>query len=333
MLPKYSCIIPIYNEEATIAELYRRLRGVMDALDGVVELILIDDGSRDRSLALMRELHDRDARVCYLSLARNFGHQVAVTAGLNFARGQAVIVLDADLQDPPELIPKLIAQWQQGFDVVYAQRVQRRREGWFKRGTAYVFYRVLKHLADVEMPTDTGDFCLMDRQVVDVLNAMPERNRYIRGLRSWIGFRQTAVPFERDPRFAGEVKYTFRKSLALAINGLVSFSTVPLRLSTYLGLVSAVAALLMAFLVIYWRVFFPGSPLTGYAIIAAAIFFLGAVQLFSIGILGEYIGRIYDEVKNRPLYTLAEAAGFTEFDSQAKPPRTAPERQRRGIDR
>ncbi len=333
MFPKYSFIIPIYNEEETIAELYRRVRAVMDELDGTAELILVNDGSRDRSLALMRDLHEQDSRVCYLSLARNFGHQVAVTAGLNFARGQAVVVLDADLQDPPELIPKLIQQWQQGFDVIYAQRIQRHRERWFKRFTAYVFYRVLKHLADVDMPTDTGDFCLMDRQVVDVLNSMPERNRYIRGLRSWIGFRQTAVPFERDPRFAGEVKYTFRKSFALAINGLVSFSTVPLRLSTYLGLFSACAAVIMAFLVIYWRLVFPGSPLTGYAIIAAAIFFLGAVQLFSIGILGEYIGRIYDEVKNRPLYTLAEAAGFTDFESQARAPRTAPERLRRSLDR
>jgi len=331
-MTQYSLIIPIYNEEETIAELYRRVSAVMDELDGSVELILVNDGSRDRSLAMMRELHDQDQRVCYLSLARNFGHQVAVTAGLNFARGQVVVVLDADLQDPPELIPKMVEQWQQGFDVVYAQRVQRKREGWFKRFTAYVFYRVLKRLADVDMPTDTGDFCLMDRQVVDVLNSIPERNRYIRGLRSWIGFRQTAVPFERDPRFAGEVKYTFRKSFGLAINGLVSFSTVPLRLSTYLGLFSACAAIVMAFMVIYWRLFFPGSPLTGYAIIAAAIFFLGAVQLFSIGILGEYIGRIYDEVKNRPLYTLSEAAGFAEFPSPRQT-RTPTEQLRRSLDR
>ncbi len=340
-MTKYSLIIPIYNEEATIPELYRRVRAVMDQLDGDAELILVNDGSRDRSLAMMRDLRDRDPQVCYLSLARNFGHQIAVTAGMNFARGQAVIILDADLQDPPELIPQLIDQWQAGFDVVYAQRVQRRQESWFKRGTAYLFYRILKHLADVDIPTDTGDFCLLDRQVVDVLNAIPERNRYIRGLRSWIGFRQTAVRFERDPRFAGAVKYTFRKSFALAVNGLVSFSTVPLRLSTYLGMFSACAALVMAFLVIYWRIFFPGSPLTGYAIIAAAIFFLGAVQLFSIGILGEYIGRIYDEVKNRPLYTLGEAAGFTDFAAPSRaasplPPgsrKSPPEQLRHPLDR
>ncbi len=307
---KYSLIVPIYNEEETIPELYRRLQAVMEQMDEPVELILINDGSRDRSLAVMRDLHDQDPRVCYISLARNFGHQIAVTAGLNFSRGQVVVILDADLQDPPELIPSMIEQWKQGFDVVYAQRTQRRRESWLKRLTAYGFYRILKQLADVDIPTDTGDFCLLDRQVVDVLNAMPERNRYIRGLRSWIGFRQTAVLFERDPRYAGEVKYTFRKSLALATNGLVSFSTVPLRLSTYLGFFSAVLALAMAFLVIYWRLFHPESPITGHAIVAVAVFFLGAVQLFSIGILGEYIGRIYEEVKNRPLYTLSEVAGF-----------------------
>ena len=310
MSPKYSFIIPIYNEEETILEMYRRMSAVMDRMDGAVELILINDGSRDRSLPLLRELHDKDARVCYLSLARNFGHQIAVTAGLNFSRGQIVVILDADLQDPPELIPDMVEKWRQGYQVVYAQRTQRRQESWFKRFTAYSFYRLLKQLADVDIPTDTGDFCLLDRQVVEVLNAMPERNRYIRGLRSWIGFRQTAIRFERDPRFAGEVKYTFRKSLALAINGLVSFSTVPLRISTYVGLLAAIASILMALLVLYWRIFVPNSPLTGFTMILMAIFFLGAVQLVSIGILGEYIGRIYEEVKGRPLYTLAEVGGF-----------------------
>lgn len=310
MQPTYSLVIPIYNEEATIPEMYRRVGAVMDGLDGPCELILVNDGSRDRSLALLRDLRDRDPRVCYLSFARNFGHQTAVTAGLNFARGRIVIVLDADLQDPPELIPAMVEQWRAGYQVVYAQRVQRRQESWFKRLTAYGFYRVLRHLADVDIPTDTGDFCLMDRQVVEALNAMPERNRYLRGLRAWAGFRQTAIPFQRDPRFAGEVKYTFRKSLALAIDGLVSFSKVPLRMSTYVGLLSAAIALLMGLLVLYWRLFEPNSPLTGFATIAIAIFFLGAVQLVSIGILGEYIGRIYEEVKGRPLYTLAEVKGF-----------------------
>ncbi len=316
MSPKYSFIIPIYNEEETIAEMYRRMRTVMDRMDGEVELILINDGSRDRSLPLMRELHDKDSRVCYLSLARNFGHQIAVTAGLNFSRGQIVVILDADLQDPPELIPDMVEKWRQGYQVVYAQRTQRRKESWFKRFTAYSFYRLLKQLADVDIPTDTGDFCLLDRKVVDVLNAMPERNRYIRGLRSWIGFSQTAIRFERDPRFAGEVKYTFRKSFGLAINGLVSFSKVPLRISTYIGLLAAIASILMGLLVLYWRIFVPNSPLTGFAMILMATFFLGAVQLVCIGILGEYIGRIYEEVKGRPLYTLGEVGGFVRQETK-----------------
>lgn len=309
-MPKYSLIIPIYNEEETIPELYRRVSDVMDSLDDFVELILINDGSRDRSLNLIRELQERDARVCYISFARNFGHQAAVTAGLNFARGQVIVVLDADLQDPPELIPKMIESWQTGYHVVYAQRTKRKKESWFKRLTAYVFYRLLRQLADVDIPADTGDFCLMDRQVVDLLNSMPERNRYIRGLRAWIGFRQTAVKFERDPRFAGQVKYTFKKSLALGINSLVSFSKIPLRLSTYLGLFSALIALFMALLVLYWRLQQPDSPITGLATILIAVFFLGSVQLISIGILGEYIGRIYEEVKGRPAYTIAEMAGL-----------------------
>ena len=304
-IPKYSLVIPIYNEERTILVLYQRVSAVMDGLDDTSELILVNDGSQDRTLELLRELHDRDSRVVYLSLARNFGHQIAVTAGLNYVRGKAIIVLDGDLQDPPELIPDLLALWQQGYQVVYAQRIKRVREGWFKRLCAFTFYRVLKYLADVEIPTDTGDFCLMDRQVVDVLNQMPERNRYLRGLRAWVGFKQIALEFDRDSRFAGEVKYTFAKSLGLAINGLVSFSSVPLRLSTYLGLFSAFLAIVMAILVLYWRVF-TNSTLTGFATIAIAMFFLGAVQLISIGILGEYIGRIYEEVKHRPLYTLSE---------------------------
>jgi len=309
-MPQYSLIIPIYNEEETIPEMYRRVSSIMNGLDGSSELILINDGSKDKSLSLLRDLHQKDPRVCYLSLARNFGHQVAVTAGLNFSRGKAVIILDADLQDPPELIPEMLELWQQGYQVIYAQRTKRKKEGWFKRFTAYVFYRLLRTLADVDIPTDTGDYCLMDRQVVDILNSMPERNRYIRGLRSWVGFNQTSVKFERDPRYAGEVKYTFRKSFTLAINSLISFSKVPLRISTYLGLFSAIFAIFMAILVLYWRIHEAKSPLTGFATIMIAVFFLGSVQLISIGILGEYIGRIYEEIKGRPLYTLSEVEGF-----------------------
>jgi polyisoprenyl-phosphate glycosyltransferase len=314
----YSIIIPIYNEEENITEMYRRLNLVMEALDGETELILIDDGSRDNSLNMMRELHHKDSRVCYLSFARNFGHQIAVTAGLNFAQGEAVVIMDADLQDPPELIFQMIEKWQEGYHVVYAARLSRKKEGWLKRFTAYAFYRILRRLADVDIPPDTGDFCLMDKQVVDVINSMPERNRYVRGLRAWVGFRQTAVYFERDPRFAGEVKYTFAKSLALAINGIMSLSKVPLRVATYLGLLSAGVALLMMVLVLYWRLFDPTAPLIGFTLITIAIFFLGAVQLICIGILGEYIGRIYEEVKGRPIYTVKETAGFNLISSSKK---------------
>jgi dolichol-phosphate mannosyltransferase len=283
----------------------------MEQLDGDVELILIDDGSRDRSLKMMRELHHRDNRVHYLSLARNFGHQIAVTAGLNFVQGKCIIVMDADLQDPPELILTMIEKWHQEYQVVYAQRISRQQESRLKRLTAYLFYRILRRLAKVDIPVDTGDFCLMDRQVVDILNSMPERNRYIRGLRAWVGFRQTSVLFERNPRFAGDVKYTFGKSLSLAIDGIISFSTVPLRLATYLGIISAAIAMIMIILVLYWRIFAPVSHLIGYTLITISMFFLGSVQLICIGILGEYIGRIYEEVKGRPLYTLKETGGFT----------------------
>ena len=309
--PIYSLVIPISNEEENITEMYRRLHHVMEQLDGDVELILIDDGSRDRSLKMMRELHHRDNRVHYLSLARNFGHQIAVTAGLNFVQGKCIIVMDADLQDPTELILTMIEKWNQEYQVVYAQRISRQKEGWLKRLTAYLFYRLLRRLAKVDIPVDTGDFCLMDRQVVDILNSMPERNRYVRGLRAWVGFRQTSVLFERNPRFAGDVKYTFGKSLSLAIDGIISFSTVPLRLATYLGIISATIAMIMIVLVLYWRIFAPVSHLIGYTLITISMFFLGSVQLVCIGILGEYIGRIYEEVKGRPLYTLKESGGFT----------------------
>ena len=306
----YSFLVPLYNEEETLPELVRRLSSIANRLDASTEIVLVNDGSRDNSVALLRQFQQQDSRICYISLARNFGHQIAVTAGLHFVRGDVVVILDADLQDPPELIPEMILQWRSGFQVVYAQRRARAKESVWKRGFAFVFYRVLARLSDVEIPIDTGDFCLLDRSVVDVLNRMPERTRYLRGLRSWVGFRQVAVTFDRDPRFAGDVKYTFRKSFKLAISGIVSFSQVPLRLAMYVGLFAAFIALLMALLILYWRIFVPNSPLAGFTMILVAIFFLGAVQLVSIGILGEYIGRIYEEVKGRPLYTVAEVSGF-----------------------
>jgi len=306
---RYSLLVPVYNEAPNLLPLYQRLQPIMDRLDGETELVLVNDGSQDESLDLMRELHQKDRRVCYVSLARNFGQQIAVSAGLQFVRGQAVVILDADLQDPPELIPDMIALWQRGYQVVYGQRIKR-QENWLKRLCAYAFYRVLGYLASVEIPPDTGDFCLLDRQVVDVLNAMPERNRYVRGLRAWVGFRQTPIFYHRPPRYAGQPKYTWTKSLSLAMNALVSFSWVPLRLATYLGFGAGLMALIMSILVIYWRFFDPNSPLTGYSLIILTILFLSAAQLMAIGILGEYIGRIYEEVKARPLFTVAEVCGL-----------------------
>ncbi|MCW3106665.1 MAG: glycosyl transferase family 2 [Segetibacter sp.] len=306
MTAKYSFVIPIYNEQENIPMLYSRLTDVMDGLDGRSEIIFVDDGSKDNSIIYIRELGEKDNRVCYISLARNFGHQIALTAGLNYVTGQAVIVLDADLQDPPELVPEMIEKWKQGNQVIFAQRTYRHKEGVIKRFTAFAFYRILKLFSEVEIPTDTGDFCLLDKKIVDTLNSMPERNRYIRGLRSWIGFNQIAIHYERPPRYAGEVKYTYKKLFGLALNGLVSFSKLPLRISTYLGLIAAGGSIIMAFLVLYWRISQPNSQFKGYAIVLMAVFFLGAVQLISIGILGEYVGKMYEEVKRRPLYTLKE---------------------------
>lgn len=309
MNPVFSFVLPVFNEQETIEETYRRLARVMESLKDAGEIVLVDDGSTDRSLEIMRDLHQRDPRVQYLSLARNFGHQIAVTAGLIFARGDAVVILDADLQDPPELIPAMIEKWREGYQVVYAQRIARQREGLTKKLFAYLFYRVLRLLTHEDIPADTGDFCLMDRKVVDVLNSLPERGRYLRGLRAWVGFRQTAVPFERESRYAGKVKYTFRKSFGLAVTGIVSFSRMPLRLATYLGLVVAAFALTMIAVVIYWRLFQPAAPLIGYTIITAVILFLAAVQLLCLGIIGEYLGRVYEEVKGRPIFTLKEVSG------------------------
>lgn len=315
-MAKYSVVIPVFNEEENLPEIYNRLSLVFEELAGTAEFIFIDDGSKDTSVALLDQFHAQDSRVHYISFARNFGHQVAVTAGLNYATGDAIVVIDSDLQDPPELIPDLIAQWQAGYHVVYAQRISRSQENWFKRLMAFGFYRILNRFTDIAIPTDTGDFCLMSKEVVTIMNSMPERNRYIRGLRTWVGFPQTYVKFHRSPRFAGEVKYTFKKSLSLAIDGIISLSRKPLKLSTYLGLSTAAIALLMMVLVLFWRLTDAPDQLIGYTMVTIAIFFLGAVQLICLGILGEYVGRIYDEVKQRPIYTVKKTVGFSAQESE-----------------
>ncbi|HRS96417.1 MAG TPA: glycosyltransferase family 2 protein [Candidatus Latescibacteria bacterium] len=310
-----SVVIPCYNEEEVLPQLFARLGAAAETWGEEYEILLVDDGSRDATWQLILEQHARDERWRGISFARNFGHQTAISAGIHYARGCAVILMDADLQDPPEQLHRFIAAWRDGNDVVYAIRATR-KENILKRAAYKAFYRVLRRLASIEIPLDSGDFCLMDRKVVDVLNAMPERNRFVRGLRSWAGFRQLGLEYNRDARAAGEVKYTLRKLIKLALDGVVSFSTTPLRMATYLGFVVSFFALLGAAVTILQRIFvewftrigFPYVP--GFYALFTSMLFLGGVQLISLGIIGEYLGRIFDEVKGRPLWTIRETAGL-----------------------
>ncbi len=309
--PRFSIVAPAYNEEEVLPEFYRRVREVMDAIGEPWELILINDGSRDNTLAVMRELHERDPRVKVISFSRNFGHQLAITAGLDYASGDAVVIIDADLQDPPEVIPELIQKWREGYDVVYAVRKERRGESWFKEWTAKLFYRLIYRITDVDIPKDTGDFRLMDRKVVETLRTMRERNRFMRGLSVWVGFKQTGVFYVREPRFAGETKYPFRKMLKFALDAITSFSYVPLQLATYVGFAIALISMVGMIVAVILRLT-TGRALLGQATTLVAVLFLGGIQLIFLGIIGEYLGRIYDEVKARPLYVVAETLGFEE---------------------
>lgn len=302
---QYSVILPVCNEEETVVEIYRRLTAVMAGLAEPYELIFVDDGSRDRSLELIRELHAYDPEhVCSLVLSRNFGHQRAVSAGIHQARGQAVIVMDADLQDPPEVIPQFIEKWQQGFEVVYAIR-EKRKENVAKRVMYHGFYLILRAFSRIEIPLDAGDFCLMDRGVVDALALLPERNRFVRGLRSWVGFKQVGLVYARDARFAGTSKYTFRKLVGLALDGLISFSYVPLRLASTLGLVVSLLSLVAA-AYYFFKAITVGLRPPGFATLVVLVTFLGGIQLITIGVVGEYIGHVLDEVKARPTYLIRE---------------------------
>jgi glycosyltransferase involved in cell wall biosynthesis len=313
----FALVVPVYNEEDTLPELYRRIKDVALQLDGPLHIILIDDGSRDRSLDLIRELHEQDSSVAYISLARNFGHQVAISAGLQVARADAIIVMDADLQDPPELIPTLVERWKAGAQVVYARRTARNTGSWIKTAGAYVFYRLLARMTTLDFPPDTGDFCLMDRRVVDVLRALPERSRYLRGLRAWTGFRSEAVTFDRDPRFAGRSKYTYRKLFELAMNGIVSFSSLPLRIALYFGAAAAAVAVVLLGMAAFGAA--TGAPRADSrdAAMLGSMLFLGGVQLVCLGFIGQYIGQIHEEVKGRPLFTVKEAAGIGVSSSRA----------------
>lgn len=302
----FSVVVPVYNEVESLPELYRRVKAVMDGLGKTWELVLVDDGSTDGSTEVMRQLAQADERVRPVIFARNFGHQIAVTAGLDYARGQAIIIIDADLQDPPEVIPQLVERWREGYEVVYAVRAEREGETWFKKWTAALFYRLIYRITDVKIPLDTGDFRLLDRRVVDVLRSMRERHRFLRGMAAWVGFRQIGVEYRRAARFAGETKYPFRKMLRLALNAITGFSYFPLQLATLFGFISAGLAIFSIPIVIILRMT-GWQAFQGQATTLIAVLFLGGVQLISLGILGEYIGRIYDEVKGRPLYVVRES--------------------------
>ena len=301
----YSVVAPIYNEIDNLLPLYERVKAVMETTGEPWELLLVDDGSTDGSTEKIRDLAKQDGHVRPIIFARNFGHQIAITAGWDYARGHAVIIIDADLQDPPEVMLELVKKWREGYEVIYAVRAEREGETWFKKFTASMFYRIVARITDVKIPVDTGDFRLMDRKVVDVLKTMRERHRFPRGMSAWVGFRQIGVEYKRAARFAGETKYPFRKMLKLALNAITGFSYLPLQIATYFGFISAGIAIIGIPIVIALRV--SGSPqLTGQATTLIAVLFLGGVQLISLGILGEYVGRLYDEAKGRPLYIVRE---------------------------
>ena len=305
--PKFSIIAPVFNEHECLSEFYSRICSVMDTTHSSWELVFVEDGSTDGSTDLIRALAKKDKRVQPVIFARNFGHQIAVTAGMDYSRGQAVVVIDADLQDPPEVILDLIAKWKEGYQVIYAVRRKREGESWFKLFSASLFYRLIYRITDVKIPLDTGDFRLLDRKIVNIMGSMRERHRFLRGMASWVGFRQIGVEYDRKERFAGQTKYPFSKMLKLALNAVTSFSYFPLQLATYIGFIAAGLSILSIPIVILLRIAFHEAFL-GQATTLIAVLFLGGVQLICMGILGEYIGRIYDEVKGRPLYVVSEPA-------------------------
>lgn len=299
--PRISIVIPAYNESAALHELHQRLTRVVDGMSVSAEFIYVNDGSRDDTMQVLHVIRSRDPRVSLVDLSRNFGKEIALTAGLDHARGEAVVLIDADLQDPPELIPELCARWREGFDVVYATRVGREGESWLKKQTARLFYHAMERIGTTAIPRDAGDYRLLSRRAVDALTQLREQHRFMKGLFSWIGYRQTSVRYVRDPRFAGETKWNYWKLWNFAIEGFTSFTVAPLKISTYIGVGTAVVAFTYG-LIIISRTLLYGRDVPGYASLLVVMLFLGGIQLMALGILGEYIGRTFDEVKQRPLY-------------------------------
>jgi dolichol-phosphate mannosyltransferase len=310
----YSIVVPVFNEEDNLENLFKRLTGVMETIANDYEIIFVDDNSRDGSLGILESLNRGDPRVKIIKLSRNFGHQAALTAGLDHAKGDAIITMDADLQDPPEAIPCLINKYEEGYDIVYAKREERKGETAFKRWTASMFYRIMRRLTDVEIPLDTGDFRLINKKVLNSLKGLQEKNRFLRGLVSWVGFKQAGVMYQRDARSAGKTKFTFTKMLKFAVDAISSFSHIPLRVATLSGFAVSFISCLGLILVVWHR--FAGRPASGWASLMICVLFIGGVQLISIGIIGEYLGRIYDEVKNRPLYICDKTIGLRSKDEK-----------------
>lgn len=310
MAPELSVVVPLYNEELVIDAMYLRLTQVLEGANLDYEIVMINDGSIDRTLRMAKEICQRDKRVKLVSFSRNFGHQIAITAGMDKASGQAVVLIDADLQDPPEVILDMLAKWKEGFHVVYGVRRVREGESFFKLFTAKIFYRLLRRLTTINIPVDTGDFRLMDRRVVEELKKMRERARFVRGMVSWVGFRQCHVEYVREKRYAGETKYPFKKMLKFAIDGILSFSQVPLKLSSAFGMLSSGLSFIFMVYGILMRIFFPDQVIPGWSSLFVAILFIGGIQMMCIGILGEYLGRIHEEIKGRPIYISEEEVNF-----------------------
>jgi len=332
-----SVVVPCHNEEPVLDETHRRLTAVLaEIASGDFELIYVDDGSRDGTARVLRRIHESDPHVRLLRFSRNFGHQIAVTAGLDHARGDAVVLIDADLQDPPEVIGEMLAKWREGFDVAYGVRTDREGESAFKRGTARLFYRVVNWFSDTTIPLDVGDFRLMDRRVVTALRAMPERARFVRGMVSWVGYRQAAVPYRRAARFAGETKYPLFKMVGLAVDGLTSFSLAPLRFATWVGFASSALAMVGILYALGVRLL-TKEWVPGWATVFVGALFLGGIQLLALGIIGEYVGRAYVESKRRPLYFLEERLGFGDAtdlpDTLDRPRASEPRAIERVLDR